>query len=215
MAGILYDIFKILFFLTLPFVVLLKGATYVHVNYQWQAWFCILSSALATAFLLIFYFSFIYGSLTGRLGNLGSIKRRAILALIVVMGYAMHSAFFISSKNLSNQELRKEVVSLHPILRLAISTLVYLDRDLIITDGSRVPEDYKRMGLPTNKSSLHYIQSSGYAHAVDIRTTGRWNGANKLIELYFRMMGFNTLRHIGTADHLHVSLMSHDKPHGI
>jgi hypothetical protein len=72
---------------------------------------------------------------------------------------------------------------------------------------SRQPEDYERMGLSTNGASLHYRQADGYAHAVDLRTRGRSPGRNILIRLYFEAMGFDTLRHVGTADHLHVSLL--------
>jgi hypothetical protein len=43
-------------------------------------------------------------------------------------------------------------------------------------------------------------------HAVDLRTIGRAEWKNVLLNWYFRSMGFRTLRHVGTADHLHVSL---------
>jgi len=62
------------------------------------------------------------------------------------------------------------------------------------------------MGLPPNESSLHFIQDDGYAHAVDLRTVGRSEFRNRMVEAGFKVMGFNTLRHSGTADHLHVSL---------
>jgi hypothetical protein len=41
---------------------------------------------------------------------------------------------------------------------------------------------------------------------VDIHTAGRGLLVNLLVEGYFRIMGFRTLRHVGTADHLHVEL---------
>jgi hypothetical protein len=62
------------------------------------------------------------------------------------------------------------------------------------------------MGLPVNDGTLHYRQRDGWAHAVDLRTNGRGEVVNRLVELYFRVMGFRTLRHVGTADHLHVEL---------
>ena len=71
------------------------------------------------------------------------------------------------------------------------------------------------MGMSSKKHSLHYRQSSGYVHAVDIRTKGRGSIRNFLIRTYFRLMGFNTLRHGGTADHLHISISSKDRPSGI
>jgi hypothetical protein len=49
-------------------------------------------------------------------------------------------------------------------------------------------------------------QEDGYAYAVDIRTLGRPEWRTRLVSLYFRAMGFGTLRHVGTADHLHVYL---------
>jgi len=62
------------------------------------------------------------------------------------------------------------------------------------------------MGLPPNDGSLHYVQRDGYAHAADLRTAGRGLAENRLIQLYFWSMGFGTLRHVGTGDHLHVEL---------
>jgi len=68
------------------------------------------------------------------------------------------------------------------------------------------------MGLKSKNHSLHYRQSNGYAHAMDLRTNGRSEVRNFMTQTFFRLMGFKTLRHIGTADHLHVSLVSHDRP---
>ena len=65
-----------------------------------------------------------------------------------------------------------------------------------------------------NKVWLH-MPTSRLVHAVDLRTKGKSELRNKLVSWYFRMMGFNTLRHVGTADHLHVSISSHDRPRGI
>lgn len=99
------------------------------------------------------------------------------------------------------------------MLRLAVSTLIHIDKELIITDADRQPEDYKKMGLKSKKLSLHYKQNTGYSHALDLRTSGRPIWKNLIVQNYFRLMGFRTLRHVGTADHLHVSLMSHQNPY--
>ncbi len=50
---------------------------------------------------------------------------------------------------------------------------------------------------------------------MDLRTNDRQEWRNQILELYFNLMGFNTLRHVGTADHLHVSLSPHDLPGAI
>ncbi len=65
-----------------------------------------------------------------------------------------------------------------------------------------------RAGLPANESSLHFRQDDGFVHALDLRTVNRPEWRNLAAELAFRAMGFRTLRHVGTADHLHVSLRS-------
>jgi hypothetical protein len=83
------------------------------------------------------------------------------------------------------------------------------NHDLLITDLARVPLDYPRMGLPVNNATLHYRQRDGWAHAVDLQTNGRGAIVNRLVQVYFHVMGFRTLRHVGTADHLHVELPLH------
>src|SRR5439155_146962 len=96
--------------------------------------------------------------------------------------------------------------SVHPLLRLALSTAILVDRDILITDTGRLPDDYARMGLLTNTRSRHYKQADGWIHAVDLRTTGRGVIKNRGVQFYFWLMGFDARRHVGTADHLHVEL---------
>lgn len=62
------------------------------------------------------------------------------------------------------------------------------------------------MGLRTFRRSRHYVQEDGWVHAVDIRTRGRGMIRNTLARAWFALMGFDTPRHTGTADHLLVSL---------
>src|SRR5262249_21354994 len=77
---------------------------------------------------------------------------------------------------------------------------------LVITDMARKPSDYARMGLPTNDKSMHYEQPDGWVHAVDLRTKSNGEITNWAVQRYFDVMGFSTLRHVGTADHLHVQM---------
>lgn len=211
--GLLYDLLKIILLIVLPFAILIRSATYLHIQYQWDSMACLLVSATFTTLLLFIYFSFFYGKLTGRFGDFSAVKRRILIAFLMVGVYSLHGILFFSSANLKNPALKSEIRQLHPILRLGISTLVYLDKELIVTDASRDPEEYRKMGLPTKKASLHYTQSStNYAHAIDLRTLRRAEWKNFLVKKYFDILGFNTLRHGGTADHLHVSLKSHDYP---
>lgn len=187
----------------------------MHETYQWISWAALLASAGFTTLLLMVYFTFIYGRFTGVLGKKGWFKRRFWISMLVVLLFAGQGIFYLSVDNMKDSALKKEYTQLHPILRLGIGTLVMLDRDMIITDASRVPEDYTKMGLPRKNTSLHYRQKDGFAYAVDMRTNGRSEFRNKLVQTYFNMMGFNTLRHGGTGDHLHISLHNHKYPNAI
>ena len=212
MAHFFYHLLQIILFLILPFIFLIRGSVYVHDHYASHPWIALFLGIVMTVLLLVLYMTFIYGKLTGRFAPSGSLKRRSVFALILVLGYSLYGLFYFSNANAKADKVQKEYTSLHPILRLSISTLLFFDKKLIITDANRRPEDYRKMGLPSKKRSLHYEQSNGFVHAIDIRTKGRSEVRNFLIRGYFWMMGLNTLRHNGTDDHLHVSLKSHDHP---
>ena len=213
MKKIFAELFKISIVLIFPFILLIRGAVTFHEQFQLAPMLAILAGVLAAAFLLFLYFSIVYGQFTGRLGSGTAVRRRAFWALAITVLFAIHGIFYMSSENMKNPEVRQEINKVHPILRLSVSTLVYIDKDLIITDAKRQPEDYSKMGLREKAHSLHYKQVNGYAHALDLRTNNRSAIRNFLFRNYFRLMGFRTLRHAGTADHLHISLMSHDRPY--
>jgi hypothetical protein len=215
MKGFILRLFKILFLIVLPFFILIRSATFLHEQYGAHAWVSLLGGIFASAVVILLYLIYLQERLTGYVGSLRSVRRRYWLAFSLVAVYCLPGLFYLSAGNAKHEEVRREFRTLHPVLRLGVSTLVILDRHLILTDANRYPDDYRKMGLKTNSRSLHYRQSTGYAHAVDIRTRGHSELRNRMMEAYFRIMGFNTLRHVGTADHLHVSISSRDKPGGI
>jgi len=215
MARLLQILLFCLLIAVLPFILLVRLSVYFHEHYELSAYSNLAISVLSVAILLFLYFTVLHGFITGRIGEYAGIKRRWIIALLIVLLYAGHALFFFSSDHLKSRSLSKEFSELHPIIRLATSTISHIDDKLILTDAERVPEDYKRMGLPTSRSSLHYKQSDGYVYAIDIRVKGRSEIRNMFTRLYFKLMGFKTLRHVGTDDHLHISLHCHDKPGSI
>ena len=202
----------IILILILPFITLIRGAVFLHNTYALHPWLSVLLASGGTLLLLTLYFSFIAKKIKGRRSSRKEIKRRALFAGILIFLFCLKALIFLSIDNVKHHEVQQEFLSLHPILRLSVSTLIFIDKDMIITDASRLPEDYRKMGLASKKNSLHYIQEDGFVHAIDIRTNTRSEIRNKLIKWYFSAMGFNTLRHGGTADHLHVSLKSHHRP---
>ncbi|MEE9373946.1 MAG: hypothetical protein V3V00_12920 [Saprospiraceae bacterium] len=213
MRKLLLEIFKIIIILVFPFILLLRGAVEFHDQFHMSPFTSILAGIGVTVILLFLYFTIFYTHFSGHLGTARGLKVRILAALLITISYATHGIFYISTGNLKNENVKSEINKVHPILRLSVSTIVILDSDFIITDGKRVPEDYRKMGLKAKAHSLHYKQKDGYSHALDLRTKGRSKVRNMLLRNYFRMMGFSTLRHVGTADHLHVSLKSHDRPY--
>ena len=124
----------------------------------------------------------------------------------VTVFYCGYALLFLSSVNAKTDDVRDYYRAIHPLLRIALSTAILMDRDIVVTDAQREPSDYAQMGLPTLDNSLHFLQRDGFVHAVDLRTIGRSEMRNAIVIGYFRLMGLKTLRHVGTADHLHVSL---------
>lgn len=212
MFKLIYQIFQWIFFLLAPFILLIRGSVLLHNSYSLGPWLSIGLSVLGTSFLMLIYFSFIYDKVTGKIGSL---RGRFFLMILAVGTFVGHGIFFMSGANMKTDAVAKEINEVHPILRLAVSTLVHLDDGLIVTDANRKPEDYKKMGLKSIKNSLHYQQNSGYSHALDLRVNGRSERRNYLLKSYFWLMGFNTLRHHGTGDHLHISIQSHERPNAI
>ena len=215
MSRILFSIFKVIFFLVFPFILLIRGSVYFHSNYEWSPWFSMLGGMGVTALVVLIYIIWIQGKFTGSWGSAESVKYKFLFAIILVLGYATHGLLFLSDANAKSKSVKKEFTSLHPILRLSTSTVLFLDKNLIMTDANRLPEDYRKMGLASKRKSLHYKQTNGFVHAMDIRTNGRSEVRNFFLKMYFKMMGFNVLRHGGTGDHLHISLKSHDSPRAI
>ncbi len=125
----------------------------------------------------------------------------------LVCGYLLYGLLFFSNANSKDASIKETYLNLHPVLRIGLTTAILADTKLIVTNTQRTKQDYKNWGLSPKEQSLHYIQAeTGFVHAVDLRTIGRSELQNKLVEWGFKLMGFKTLRHVGTADHLHVSL---------
>jgi hypothetical protein len=187
----------------LPFGVLVRTSVWLYSRMGVPTWGALAAGMALTVFLLGLYGAGISKSLTGRARFRATLKW---VALPVLIAYAGYTLVYLSGNNAKTEAVRTTYTSLHPLFRLALSTAIVFDRGLLVTDVQRVPADYVAMGLPVYEASLHFRQSDGYVHAVDLRTMGRPAWRNRMTALYFRLMGFRTLRHVGTADHLHVSL---------
>lgn len=186
-----------------PFVLLLRGSLHAHGVWGFGPWASVLTGmvfaagALAAAVWIL-----------ARLLRLPGGLRRVVARGGVILGvvFLAHGLLYIGVRNAKGEAVRAEYRSLHPLLRVASTVLVLVDGDAVVTDTRRTPEDYAAMGLTPADASLHYPQPDGYVHALDLRTVGRGEWRNRLVDWGFRLMGFRVLRHVGTADHLHISL---------
>jgi hypothetical protein len=141
--------------------------------------------------------------LTGR-ARFGIILRWVALPAVVLwVGYSL---LHLKQANAKTAEVRSAYGSLHPALRLAISSAVIADGALVVTDARRTADDYRRMGLPVFERTMHYPQPDSWVHAIDVRTIGHSEARNAALAWYFRGVGLTVVRHVGTADHLHVQL---------
>jgi len=187
----------------LPFLLLVKGSVWAYQGMGWGTWPSLMAGVTATLLIFLIYVSRLWKRVSGR-KRTPKLLLRAVTALVV--GYAGYGLLYLSAANAKTPEIREYFTSLHPIMRLGASTFLLFDRDAVITDTQRTTEDYVRMGLPVNETSLHFKVDGRWVHALDLRTLGRPEWRNRLTAGYFAFMGFRTLRHTGTADHLHISL---------
>lgn len=188
----------------LPFFLLIRSSLFLNISWNWNAWVSLSGGILGTALLLVFYILIFFRSFPNKKLLL---KFSLAGTGILVFTFCMYGLMYLSSVNAKSDEIRHVYRSMHPILRVAVATTTLADGDLVITDIARAPEDYKAMGLPVNQQSMHFQQpETGYVHAVDLRTLGHSEIRNFVLQYSLEIMGFYTLRHTGTANHLHVSL---------
>ena len=187
----------------LPFILLVRGGVFAYQQWGLGAWSSLAVSTVATALLLACY----AWAASRRLGAGKWLRKFAIrIAGLGAAAFVLYSLVVIAGGNVKSEKVRAEYSALHPLLRMGVSVFVLADADAVITDADRTPDFYPRAGLPANESSLHFRQDDGFVHALDLRTINRPEWRNLTAELAFRAMGFHTLRHVATADHLHVSL---------
>jgi hypothetical protein len=108
--------------LLLPFWVLILGSTIAAETLDIGPWMSLLVAAVATSSLIAIYFWVATRRLGQRPGRW--IPR---LSVAVVLAYCVYGLVFISPKHLKDPEIAETYTSLHPVIRLSLSTLVLVD----------------------------------------------------------------------------------------
>ena len=202
-GPIVYGILKVAAMVALPFIVYVRSSVGLYSSGGLSPWLSVFGAAAVTVALVSAYAAWLSRRFKGRA------RAKSIMqwvALPTAGAWCLYSLMYLSSGNAKSEDVRRYYRSLHPVLRVAVATAILGDGNMVITDMRRVAGDYTRMGLPINDRTKHYEQRNGWVHAVDLRTKGRGEVRNLAVQFYFTLMGFQTLRHVGTADHLHVQL---------
>jgi hypothetical protein len=189
--------------LALPFALLVRGALVASARWGWHAWVAVAFGGLLAALAVSTLAWWTLRRLSMR-PSFRSVATRVGLPLVIV--FCSFSLLYLSGSNAKSAQIREAYPQLHPVLRLAVGTVRLVDTRIVVTDIERGPTSYAAMRLPRPTTSQHYRQKDGTVHAIDLRTQGRGTLRNGLVRLYFELLGFDTVRHVGTADHLHVRL---------
>ncbi len=144
---------KIVVVALLPFLALVRVAVFLYEHEGWPTVLALAGGTACTAAVVTAYGAWAWHRLTGQV-RLALVGRR--IALPFVVAYSIYALVYLSSANAKSDRVRAYYASLHPLLRVGLSTLIVFDRDAV--------------------------------------------------QLYLWGLGFSTLRHTGTSDHLHVEL---------
>lgn len=193
----------IAFLVILPFFLLIRVSLTLVTEFDFPAWIALTAGMGSAIFLLLGYIFVIFRKFLTRIHF---IRFSFYSVTVMVLSFCVFSLFYLSGDHAKTPEIRNVYGTMHPVLRVAISTVTLADSDLLITDIERNPGDYLQMGLPLNSNSFHFKQPDGYVHAVDLRTIGHSFIRNAILDTSLQIMGFETIRHTGTADHLHVQI---------
>lgn len=199
----LFSILLIIGLGIIPFFILIRAAVFLNVEQNWNGWTALLGGIMSSISLLGLYVLFLFRKVKNK-KLLAQFGLGGVAAL--VGGFCIYGVLYLSSVNAKTEEVREVYRSLHPILRVSVATTTLAEKNLVITDIKRTQEDYISWGLTPLESSMHYEQEDGFVHAIDLRTIGHSEFRNKVLEWSLKAMGLQIIRHVGTADHLHVAL---------
>lgn len=202
-AGLIKNVLLSVLIMVAPFIVLIRTSIYFYTNYQVNGWIALGGGVLITLVLLFLYITAFTLQFQKNARTFSILCRGASF---LVIAYLLYGLLYYSSITTKTADVQNYYRSMHPILRVTLATVSLADSELLVTDIQRTREDYIAMGLPENQRSLHYVQETGYVHAADLRTIGRSYLKNLMTEGILKLLGLKTIRHVGTADHLHVYL---------
>ena len=135
----------------LPFYLLVRFSVYLTLTHGMGAWSSLSGGILATIGLLCFYLIILSFWVSNKKLL---IKLGGLVARVMVLGYSLFSLFYLSGVNAKSEDIQSVYRSMHPILRVAVSTVTLADNDLVITDIERIEEDYASQDGPPHQPGI-------------------------------------------------------------
>src|SRR5438034_1798175 len=143
--------------IALPFAVLVRGSVFFYEHGGTPVWLSLLTAAILTGGVITVYAVWIARKFMRR----GVRGGRALVmplakwvALPLVLFYCSYSLLYLASVNAKSAPVRAYYGSVHPLLRLALSTAIHVDRDILMTDTVHFQEEYDKVVLKDNNSPV-------------------------------------------------------------
>src|SRR2546430_1306453 len=145
-----------------PLFLLVRGWVFLYLHSGYGRWLALAGGAGCTLLVVTAYAAWVSHRLTGRVNVLVLVRRVALPLVLAYCGYAL---IYLSSGNAKSDQVRAYYGSLHPLLRVVLSTWILVDKDILITDLARRRTDDAALGIGPNGRALHYVQGDRYVQA--------------------------------------------------
>src|SRR6266567_1182326 len=156
-VELLQGLLRLVAVVVLPFVVLVRGAVFFYEHGNVPSWLALSVSALLTIGLVTLYAASLLRRFTGRPPVLLLAKW---VALPLVVSYCGFSLLYLSRVN-AKPEVRDYYGSVHPLLRLALSTWILVDDKLVVTDMCR-ERAVRPLVLPLARHAAHQAERGAH-----------------------------------------------------
>src|SRR5205807_1533658 len=111
--------------IALPFVLLVRASVYYYEHVGLDPWTALLAGAVLALLVVTGYAAWLSRRLTGRMRFITMLKW---VALPLVAGWCLDALLFVGGGNVKNDAVRSYYTAVHPILRVALSTVILVDR---------------------------------------------------------------------------------------
>src|SRR5687767_4451495 len=125
---------KVFLLAVLPFFVLVRTSVALYSHQRYPSWVALAAGVGCMLVVVTVYGAWLSLRLTGRARILTVARGVALPLVVAYCGYAL---LYLSAANAKSERVQAYYTSLHPLLRIALSTWILFDREIVITDVAR------------------------------------------------------------------------------